>query len=257
MLQQATTVWAVVLGAVGLFALTALVLYRRELRRTLHGGSAWQWRLIAITALCLVIVGGLLAWHAMHGQAGQAGPGPPPAPDEGDLLAAASEHIVYVLDCSGSMVARFDKVRIEVYQHAAGLKPQTSFHVILFRNGEVVEGPARRPRAATPENKVALAEFMDAMRALGPAGPADALKRAFEQLADLKGTRKILLVTEARGLVEEAKATRAAVEEGRKSGDVKIFVLIHGPITPEARQLAVEITEATGGLFKHVSADSE
>ena len=255
--EQATIVWAIVLGAVGLFMLTGVVLYRRELRKALSGGSAWQWRLIAIVALCLVMGGGLLAWRGMHEQEDQPDDVAPPAPTEAELLAAASEHIIYVLDCSGSMVARFDRVRAEAVAHASGLSAESSFHVILFINGDIVEGPARGPGAATAKNKAALVKFMDTMRPLGQAGPADAIKRAFEQLAELKGAKKILLVTEARGLLEETAATVAAVAEGSKSGDVPIFVLVHGPITPEAKQLAEKIAQDTGGVFKHVAPDDE
>lgn len=255
MLAQGTIVWIVVLGAAALFLATGAVLYRRDLGRMVRDASIWQLRLGVALLLCVVLGGGVLAWQGvgmLDDQSDRDAAGPP-----AKTLASTTKHIIYVLDCSGSMIARFDVIRSEAIMNARGLNDDSSLHAILFTNGEVIEGPARRPKPASDEHKAAFADFMAEMRPLGKAGPTGALARAFEQLAGLKGQKRILLVTDGRGLLEDDDGTLKAIEQGNKNADVQILVLLHGPITPEAKQLAEKIAKDTGGVFQNVSANSE
>ena len=259
MLGLLTGVWMAMFGVAGVLVALGLALAVRDIRKAAGKSPLCLRCVVVAVVLCLPVAGGMGIWYAIHASGGrddrnEADRTSQPAPQARQAgIESASEHIIYVLDCSGSMVARFDRVRAETCQHVGGLPAESSFHVILFTSGDVVEGPARKPRLATARNKAALVEFMKAIHPLGRAGPADALNRAFEQLADLEGTKKILLIAEAQGLLEGAKATLAVVEEGSKSGDVQVFVLILGPITPEAKQIAVKIAEDTGGRFRHVA----
>lgn len=118
----------------------------------------------------------------------------------GKSMDRESRHVVYVIDRSGSMVTVFDYIRLQMLLSIGDLSREQDFHIILFADEKTIEGPSNGLVKATPDNKVAVVDFLerDEVRPRGKTTALVALKRAFEVL-DNAGDRKgklILLLTD-------------------------------------------------------------
>jgi hypothetical protein len=78
-------------------------------------------------------------------------------------------HVVYVVDCSGSMPDSFDLVRSTMHNSIAKLHENQQFRVISF-GGQSGEPETRQLVRASRENKTKVAEFI---RDVQPQGTGD------------------------------------------------------------------------------------
>jgi len=62
-MDRMTSVWTVVLGALGLFLVMALVLLGRNVRDAARKGPTWQRRLVAATLACIAGLAAFAGWH--------------------------------------------------------------------------------------------------------------------------------------------------------------------------------------------------
>ena len=75
-----------------------------------------------------------------------------------------AHHVVYVVDCSGSMVSNFDDSRKAVLLSISKLQESQDFHVILFTNGKAIEMSPGRLMQAVTSNKMQVADFLADVR---------------------------------------------------------------------------------------------
>ena len=77
------------------------------------------------------------------------------------------------------MAPMFDEVRVEMLRSIGRLSPAHSFHIVLFSDNEMIEGPAQRLAPATDEHKLAAVRFLQKQHASGRTTALVALKSAF------------------------------------------------------------------------------
>ena len=107
-------------------------------------------------------------------------------------LAAEGKSIVYVLDCSLSMnhphdseaKTRFRKMKLELANSLAHLKPDQEFFIIFF-NHEAISMPADRLVPAVPENQQHFLAWVDQAPAFGDTDPTAALSLALRMRPDV------------------------------------------------------------------------
>jgi len=104
-------------------------------------------------------------------------------PDFMDIPGPPGVHnIVYVVDRSGSMAASFDGIRLEMLHSISRLTSRHSFHVILFSDDEVIEGPRSGLVPADKTNRERAGQFLQKQKAVGSTTALVALRRAFRIL---------------------------------------------------------------------------
>jgi len=79
----------------------------------------------------------------------------------------AADHVVYVVDRSGSMRLKIDELKAELLKSINGLSPSQAFHVIFFSSGTPRENPPRRLVYATPTNKANASAYLRGIAARG------------------------------------------------------------------------------------------
>lgn len=190
-------------------------------------------------------------------------PGPPvgPPPVFPPPPGGGADHIVFVIDRSGSMVGRFDSVRMEMYLSVSYMEPDQQFHVVLFAADNVQENPPRRLVRATPENKALLVQFLDGIRPAGQTGPLPALRRAFAVLKNARkpdgseGVKLMYLLTdgEFRESDKVVEAVRQMNAKGR--GQVHINTILYGARPPKAVKVMKVIAEENKGRYTYARPD--
>ena len=98
-------------------------------------------------------------------------------------LGGNAHHVVYLIDRSGSMFDTFDAVKKEIRDSVKDLDPRQDFHVIMFADGAPLE---KKPMTLTPPTdtyKIALAEFLQTVKAENTTNPVKGIHRAFDVLA--------------------------------------------------------------------------
>ncbi len=173
-----------------------------------------------------------------------------------------AHHIVYVVDCSGSMYSSLGTpdspgpVRLEMLRSISELRPAQDFHVIFFAAGTPRECSTRRLVPATDAFKLAAARFMRTIRPDVSTDPMPAMRRAFDVLsrADRRRSGKLIyLLTDGEDFPDrnEIMTTLAALNA---DGSVHINTILydHRPGTVGGASLLRQIAQTHGGWFKHV-----
>jgi Mg-chelatase subunit ChlD len=176
------------------------------------------------------------------------------APPRSSLLGAGgnAHHVVYVIDCSGSMIGLFDEVRRAVLLSIGRLNEDQDFHVILFTQGRAIENAPQRLVAPSEVNKLQAAEFLASARAAAQSDPIPALRRAFEVLADAgDGGKLIYLLSD--GVFPDGPAVLATIHARNRDKDVHINTYGCGG-DPVGAALLERVARETGGLFRPVDA---
>ena len=183
-------------------------------------------------------------------------PVPPGGPFRPVRLAA---NFIYVIDCSGSMIDTFDKLRYEMlrsigrhrWEKTEGRTVHQSFHVILFTDGRPMEAAPRRLVPATRQYKQAAAKFLEDVRPERQTDPIPALKRAFEVLRKAPpGPSVIYLLTD--GEFPDPQAVHrflAAADTGRP---VQIHTTLYGFRDAEGAETLQTIAKDHHGQFTFV-----
>jgi DNA-directed RNA polymerase subunit RPC12/RpoP len=180
-------------------------------------------------------------------------------------------NIVYVVDRSGSMAMTFDQVRAEMLRSIGGLKAIHDFHIILFSDGRVIEGPKRWLVPADAEHKLAAEQFLRDKKASGDTTALVAIQRAFEVLKHARQPGKLIyLLTDGdfAGLTGGSAYRRpdgrvlngneAVVQwlrDNNANHDVLINTLLLHGTDQTARGVLETIARENGGRFKQISPD--
>lgn len=181
-------------------------------------------------------------------------------------------NIVYVVDRSGSMVETFESVKLEMIRSISRLSSDQKFHIVLFGDGETIEGPRRGLIDSSGKNRVAAARFLQEQTPIGITTALVALKRAFAVLAAAPAdeSKLIYLVSDGdfSGITGGSKYRSA---DGRtlkgneavlqwlvdKNAGPKVYiqtVLLHSTDQTAVKILRT-IAEQNGGRFKYISPD--
>jgi len=176
-------------------------------------------------------------------------------------LGVQADHIVFVIDRSGSMVGKFDSLRVAMYTSVSYLAAEQQFHVILFAADSVQENPPRRLVDATPGNKIALVEFLNGIRPVGQTGPLPALQRAFSVLKNAKkadgteGVKLMYLLTDGEFRQNDDVVAAISQMNPKGRGQVHINTILYGADPPEAVKVMKMIAEENKGRYTYASLD--
>ena len=178
------------------------------------------------------------------------------APPRSSLLGAGgnARHVVYVIDCSGSMIGLFEDVRRAVLLSIGRLGEDQDFHIILFAQGQAIENAPLRLVAPSDANKLQAAEFLASARAGAQSDPIPALRRALEVLQGADDGGKIIYLL-SDGVFPDAPAVMATIHARNKDKDVHIHTYFCGG-DPSGAALLERIARETGGLFRPVDGGS-
>lgn len=161
-------------------------------------------------------------------------------------------HIVYVVDCSGSMSATFDLVCLETLRSISGLQPSQRFHLIFFSSGEPIENPPRRLVPATDTYRLQAARFMEEIYPKGQTDPIPALRRAFAVLARADSGRGKLIYLLTDGEFPDNAAVLTALGKLNHGRTVAINTILHQHQSPKAERVLQDIAERNGGRYRFV-----
>ncbi|HEV8336145.1 MAG TPA: VIT domain-containing protein [Candidatus Polarisedimenticolia bacterium] len=139
---------------------------------------------------------GILAWR---NASEESGPGvftlvlQPPA-EPGDEEAAPRE-LIFVLDCSGSMMGvPIEAAKNVVRKALVALRPGDTFQIVRFSDRASGLGPA--PLAATPENLRRARIFLDSLRGEGGTEMISGIRAALARPADPERLRIVAFLTD-------------------------------------------------------------
>ena len=162
-------------------------------------------------------------------------------------------HIVLIVDRSGSMLDYFDMVVHQMLATLGKLKPEQTFHVVLFARGTADENPPRQLVYANNVNRAQAYEFLKKVTASGgsPTNPLAAIKRGFEVLASppnkLPGKLMFLLTD---GEFHDNQEVRRQIKSWNKRGDVLVNTILFAAGGEEIRRTLEQIARENGGQFK-------
>ncbi len=188
-------------------------------------------------------------------------PGPGPKPER----VGSARHIVYVVDCSGSMLDTFDEVRREMLTSIGGLglrpddrdkQSMQTFHVIFFSSGKLRENLPRRLVDATKANKLAAEKYLETIMPENRTDPIPALNRAFEVLQAAPGAKNgklIVLLTD--GEFPDSEKVFDVINKLNSSRGVHINTVLHHHHSAEAVKSLSRIARENAGTFKFVEAE--
>ena len=166
-----------------------------------------------------------------------------------------AQHVVFVVDRSGSMVDTFDAVRDALFRSIGLMDAKLQdFHVILFSEGPPLEPADRRLVPLAPEYIAAVTRFLMDTPPRGSTDPLPALARAFEVLDKVSGTKVIYLLTDSQ-FPDNQKVLQFLRQRNAKR-DVCIHTLLYGQRSKEAEETMKAISKENGpGIFRHVQPD--
>jgi uncharacterized protein with von Willebrand factor type A (vWA) domain len=169
---------------------------------------------------------------------------------------AQANHVVYVIDRSGSMLDAFDDARRGLLVSISKLEESQDFHVMLFADGPPIEMADRGLVAANKEHEYEAADFLARVRAEGQTDPIPALARAFEVLAKADAARPdkaILLLTD--GDFPDNAALLKWTLARNKDKKVAIYTVLFGHRTPTAVEVMKKIAAESGGTYRYVGEE--
>ncbi len=160
--------------------------------------------------------------------------------------AREARRIVYVVDCSGSMLELMQSVKVELKRSLKGLRRSQRFHVIFYNDGPPIENPPKRLVIATAVNKEAAFEFIDKnVQAGGGTDPIPAVRQAFSVKPDL-----VYFLSDGEIPMGDA-LLRLINEELNRDQAARVFTIAF--VTPAGAELLEKIARANRGEFRYVS----
>ncbi len=168
-------------------------------------------------------------------------------------LKLQADHIVYLLDRSGSMLDTLDLVRHEVFKSITRLRADQTFHVIFFATGRPMENPPRRLVYATEDHKREAGKYLKTVYAQGRTDPLPAVQRAFQVLArtpNRKRGKAICLLTD--GEFPDNELVLKTIRKLNARREVTVHTVLHHFKSPAAVAVLRRIAADSGGKFKYV-----
>jgi DNA-directed RNA polymerase subunit RPC12/RpoP len=137
-----------------------------------------------------------------------------------------ADHVVYVIDRSGSMATYFDEVLLQLQLSISRLKPTQDFHVIFFAPDRPIENPPGKLVSATREAKLDVVDFLQRndLVPLGRTTALPALKRAFDVLdgADPRRPAKLVFLLTTGDFAGEGSYEGGGSSYRNKEGQTKV-----------------------------------
>ena len=164
-------------------------------------------------------------------------------------------HIVYVLDVSGSMATRIDRVREELRAAIAGLRPGESFDVLAFSDD--VRRFENHLIDATPDNIARAKSFVNSLQPLRGTN----LQSAMRDALGMPGVNVVFLISDGVPSVKETNPGKLRREiRNRNRAGARIYTVglagynpVQGGVSDfEAAGLLRGIAEDSGGTYKTV-----
>lgn len=163
----------------------------------------------------------------------------------------SATNVVYVIDCSGSMIDTFDRIRQEALFSVARLSDKQHYHVILFSQGRTLESPPRRLVRATRANRKSTAQFLQNVTPQHQTDPLPALRRAFAVLRNVRRENSaIFLLTD--GVFPNSQKVLAELQALNANGNVSITTILYGTRPPEAEKTLKAIAEKHNGNYQFI-----
>jgi len=166
-----------------------------------------------------------------------------------------AHHVVYLIDRSGSMFDTFDAVKREISNSVKDLVPRQDFHVIMFADGDPLE---KKPMALTPPSekyKLALAKFLETVKAERTTNPIKGIIRAFDVLAKANKRPGKIIYMLTDGAFPDNEAVLATIRAKNSRRDVLINTFLYGWKPPIAEKVMKQIASENGGQYRYVSPD--
>lgn len=163
-------------------------------------------------------------------------------------------HVVYVVDCSGSMLGSFDLVRSTVTRSIGRLHVNQQFRLISF-GGQSFEPETQQLVWATRRNKIKAAEFIWDVQPQGASDPIPALERAFKALSQTsrkprKPRKVVYLITD--GDFFDSEKVLATIRSLNEKKDVVIFTFQCGHRSSDAEKVLKAIAQENDGKYRLV-----
>ncbi len=160
---------------------------------------------------------------------------------------AAARKVLFLCDSSGSMMNKFDVLRVEIRKSIDVLRPVQSFDVIFFSNDSFV-ALDRQLLPAVPETKRKAFEFLEGVTPRSTSDPIPGLRAAFAANPQL-----IYMLTDGdfpnnQQVLEEVRKLQA-----RRAVKIKINTIAFMDRGDDYEKLLKSIAEESGGLFKFVA----
>ena len=160
--------------------------------------------------------------------------------------------VCYLVDCSGSMLGVFGRVRKKLKESIANLQPDQYFYIIFFGGDRLFEFGNGRLLRATQKAKSTAYDFIDSIR---PAGQTNALA-AFKRAVQIRDGRKcspsiVYFLTDGFELTTEDEqrfSQKVANLQRRFAPTTKINTIGFWPQGRD-RNLLEAIAEQSGGEF--------
>ncbi len=183
---------------------------------------------------------GMLAPFGVPGGGGGIGPKSPFMGVSGN-----ARLVSYVCDASGSMMNKFDGLRMEIRKAVDVLKPIQSFSIIFFQEDKEA---ALAPQlvVANPANKRKAFDFLDRVSAHGATDPIPGLRLAFQQKPQL-----VYLLTD--GDFPDNDKVLEFIRQNNKDKAVKINTIAFMDRGEAYEKVLQTIASENGGTFKYVS----
>jgi hypothetical protein len=171
--------------------------------------------------------------------------------------------LAFIIDASGSLVDTFPYVIEELKKSIQQLSARQSFTVIFFQGNSAIEVPPAGLKRATPENKQAVVQWLDARRVTpqGGSSPVKAIRLALEYKPDLMYMLSDNITGAGRGRYEiDQQQLIGQIEDANTSGTKinTIQFLYEDPLEefglPGTLKL---IADRSGGHYKFVKDEGQ
>jgi len=166
-----------------------------------------------------------------------------------------AHHVLYLIDRSGSMFDTFDAVKKEIADSVGKLQPVQDFHVIMFADGEPLEKKPMALTKPTIPNKIALAEFLEEVKAENTTNPVKAINRAFDVMAKANRNPGKIIYMLTDGAFPDNEAVLSTIRARNAKRDVLINTFLYGWKPPIAERVMIQIARENGGKYRYVSPD--
>ena len=161
-----------------------------------------------------------------------------------------ADQVVFVIDCSGSMLEVFDEVRREVLVSISRLRDEQQYCVILFAGGKAYISPPAKLSTPSRPAKLATADFLSQARPLLTSDPLAALHAAFEKLSGAPGGGPKLIYLLTDGVFPDNDKVIGLIRQLNGDGRVAINTYLYTDRQGPAAAVMEQIARENRGQFK-------
>jgi hypothetical protein len=162
--------------------------------------------------------------------------------------------IVFVCDCTGSMITKIAQLKIELSRAVQGLRPSQSFDVIFYQDEKVLK-LSENLIAATPDNKRKFESWLEDIVTAGTTDPVPALTAGLNFRAQL-----MYFLTDAADC-PDVKAVQNVFRKINADKKTRVNTILfvadkdEEDANKESEPLMRGISSENGGVFKWVRLD--